>query len=135
MYVFEKKVAVDKKLPVKEQVTNIILGGDKVEEPNTRQTERQRILELRQKTSNNVETVTTSYTNDGKEKKICKKCGEVNSPMANICKACKFKFPLSFVFDSNVSNNYSIHFWDKINKNNTIQMLKNFGSYVKIKNL
>jgi len=125
MYVFEKKI--DKKLPTKEQLP--VLNSEKVEETTTRQTERQRIIEQRQKGSN-TENATVSYTNDGREKKICKKCGEVNSPLSNICKVCKTKFPLSFVFDNSVSSNYSVHFWDKINKNNTIQMLKNFATFV-----
>jgi hypothetical protein len=37
--------------------------------------------------------VTTGYTYSGKDKKICKKCGEVNPFFKNECKICNYKFP------------------------------------------
>lgn len=94
-----------------------------------RQTERQKILEAKQKNINLTESVAVSYTNDGKEKKICKKCGEVNTRSAAECKDCKYKFPLVTHFDINVDQTFSVHFWDKISKNSTIQQLKNFADY------
>lgn len=94
-----------------------------------RQTERQRILEARQKNINLSESVPVSYTNDGKEKKICKKCGEVNMRSAAECRDCKHKFPLVTHFDINVDQTFSVHFWDKISKNSTIQQLKNFADF------
>ena len=94
-----------------------------------RQTERQKILEARQKNINFNESITVSYTYEGKEKKICKKCGEVNLNNAPECRNCKYKFPLVTHFDINVDHNYSVHFWDKISKNSTIQQLKNFADF------
>jgi len=94
-----------------------------------RQTERQKILEAKQKNQNLTESVAVSYTNDGKEKKICKKCGEVNTRCAAECRDCKHKFPLVTHFDINVDQTYSVHFWDKISKNTTIQQLKNFADH------
>jgi hypothetical protein len=120
MFVFEKKV--DKKIIVTKEPNN-------VEKPeDLRQTERQRILELRQKNIN-VNDVAVSYTQEGKEKKSCKKCGEVNVYNANECKSCKYKFPLVNYFDINLNQNYSVHFWDKVNKNSTVQQLKNFQEF------
>ena len=87
------------------------------------QTERQRILSLRQK-SINIEDL-------GKEdKKYCKKCNEINDKKAFICHNCSYKFPIITcfnIYDNNSS--YCVHFWDKINKNNIIQQLKDFGNY------
>ncbi len=97
-----------------------------------RQTERQKILEAKQKNINLSESVAVSYTNDAKEKKICKKCGEVNTRSAAECRDCKHKFPLVTHFDINVDQTFSVHFWDKISKNSTIQQLKNFADYFKI---
>jgi len=94
-----------------------------------RQTERQKILEAKQKNINLTESVAISYTNDKKEKKICKKCGEVNTRSAAECRDCKHKFPLVTHFDINVDQTFSVHFWDKISKNTTIQQLKNFADY------
>jgi hypothetical protein len=84
MYVFEKKIE-------KRQKNDNILNTDKSEEQ--RQTERQKIIELRNKTSNITENVSVACTQEGKEKKICKKCGEVNNAIALDCRICKFKFP------------------------------------------
>ncbi len=94
-----------------------------------RQTERQKILEAKQKNLSLTESVAVSYTNDGKEKKICKKCGEVNTRSAAECRDCKHKFPIITHFDINVDQNYTVHFWDKISKNSTIQQLKNFSDF------
>jgi predicted Zn-ribbon and HTH transcriptional regulator len=115
MFVFEKKI--DK------QKTNVSI----LEEEN-RQTERQRMIELRQKNIN-VDDISVSYTQEAKEKKICKKCGEVNVVIATECKNCKFKFPLISYFDIHMNQNYSLHFWDKIYKNSIVQQLKNFGEF------
>jgi hypothetical protein len=121
MFVFEKKI--DKKIPVvKEANTN---PADKPED--LRQTERQRILELRQKNINVNDF--NPLNQEGKEKKTCKKCGEVNSLITTECKNCKTKFPLINYYDLNLHQNYSIHFWDKINKNSTVQQLKNFQEF------
>lgn len=114
MFVFEKKIE-------KKPSANVV-------EEEVRQTERQRILELRQKNVN-VEDIAVAYTQEGKEKKICKKCGEVNQVISAECKNCKFKFPYISYFDIHMNQNYSIHFWEKINKNSTIQQLKNLGDY------
>ena len=94
----------------------------------SRQTERQRILELKQKNVN-VDDIAISYIQEGKEKKICKKCGEVNLTSATECKDCKFKFPSISYFDVHMNKSYSIHFWHKINKNSTVQQLKNFADF------
>jgi hypothetical protein len=102
-----------------------------LEQPITeefRQTERQRIIELKQKNMN-IEEVAVSYSQEGKEKKICKKCGEVNHSSVLECRACKFKFPAVTYFDLNMDYVYSLNFWHKINKNTTIQQLKNFSDY------
>jgi hypothetical protein len=96
-------------------------------EENQRQTERQKILEAKQKNINITESVPISYTVEGKEKKICKKCGEINTRAASECRDCKHKFPLVTHFDINVDQTFSVHFWDKISKNSTIQQLKNFA--------
>lgn len=85
MYVFEKKQ--EKKIIPKENIP--IDKNDDI----FRQTERQRILELRQKNISYNDN-TASYTQDGKEKKICKRCSEVNVAIATECRSCKSKFPL-----------------------------------------
>jgi RNA polymerase subunit RPABC4/transcription elongation factor Spt4 len=120
MFIFEKKA--DKKILVTKEQNNIEKPED------LRQTERQRILELRQKNIN-VNDMAVSYTQDGKEKKSCKKCGEINTHSSNECRSCKFKFPLVNYFDLNLNQNYSVHFWDKVNKNSTVQQLKNFQEF------
>ena len=96
-------------------------------EENQRQTERQKILEAKQKNININESVPISYSVEGKEKKICKKCGEINTRAASECRDCKHKFPIVTHFDINVDQTFSVHFWDKISKNSTIQQLKNFA--------
>ena len=35
----------------------------------------------------------TEYTYSGRERKSCKKCGEINPFFRNECSKCKFKFP------------------------------------------
>lgn len=115
MFIFEKKI--EKK------------NTEKVEPvlDEFRQTERQRILELRQKNVN-IEDLAMNCS-DSKDKKVCKKCGEINFTTAVECKNCKFKFPFLTYFDKNVNQSYSVNFWDKINRNSTIQQLKNFGEF------
>jgi hypothetical protein len=123
MFVFEKKI--DKKIPVVKDP-----NANPSEKPeDLRQTERQRILELRQKNINVNDNITMSYSQEGKEKKTCKKCGEVNNLIALDCKNCKTKFPVINYYDLNLNQNYSVHFWDKINKNSTVQQLKNFQEF------
>lgn len=115
MYVFEKKL--EKKPSEKIEVQD-----------EFRQTERQRILELRQKNVN-AEEIAVAYSQEGKDKKICKKCSEVNLSSSTECRNCKFKFPVISYFDINLNDSYVIHFWDKINRNSTIQQLKNFSDF------
>jgi len=112
MHIFEKKE--------KKQVEKVDPEIDEF-----RQTERQRILELRQK---NVE-IEDLVGAEVKDKKICKKCGEINFATAIDCKNCKLKFPFITYFDTNVDQTYSVHFWDKINKNSIIQQLKSFSNF------
>jgi ribosomal protein L40E len=116
MFVFEKKL---EKKP-----------SEKVDVPveELRQTERQRILELRQKNVN-VEDIAVAYSQENKDKKICKKCGEVNVSTATDCRNCKFKFPHVSFFDVHLNETYAVHFWDKISRNSTIQQLKNFSDF------
>jgi hypothetical protein len=122
-FIFEKKI--DKKIPVvKDPSAN---PSEKPED--LRQTERQRILELRQKNINVNDGAGLLYAQEGKEKKTCKKCGEVNGIIAIDCKNCKTKFPVINYYDLNLNQNYSVHFWDKINKNSTVQQLKNFQEF------
>ena len=85
MYVFEKKIEKRQKNDNSNQ------NNDKTEEQ--RPTERQKIIELRNKSSNITENVSVACNQEGKEKKICKKCGEVNNAIAIDCRICKFKFP------------------------------------------
>jgi ribosomal protein L40E len=115
MFIFEKRVekkTIEKVEPVLDEF---------------RQTERQRILELRQKNVN-IEDLALSYS-ETKDKKVCKKCGEINMTTAVECKNCKYKFPFITYFDKSVNQSYSVHFWDKINRNSTVQQLKNFGDF------
>ena len=112
MYVFEKKI---------EKKQGSVENGE-----DLRQTERQKILEMRQKNVN-VDDIAVSFIQEGK--KVCKKCAELNLAVASECRSCKFKFPVVSFFDLNIDQNYSVHFWDKINKNSTIQQLKNFGNH------
>jgi len=91
------------------------------------QTERQRILSLRQKSINIEEN---NLSNQKDDKKICKKCGEINEKKAFICHNCGYKFPIITCFNIYDNNSvYCIHFWDKINKNHIIQQLKDFGNF------
>jgi ribosomal protein L40E len=114
MYVFEKKV--EKKSNNEEKIDD------------SRQTERQKILELRQKNIN-VDELSVTFSQEGREKKVCKKCGEMNATTSAECKICKYKFPLISFFEANVNMGYAYHFWNKVNKNSTVQQLKNFSDY------
>lgn len=91
----------------------------------TKPTERQKLLELKQKDKDPIESFTLTY-NEAKEKKICGKCGELNGMIALQCKKCSSKFPVCDYFDLKLQENFAINFWDKINKHNTLQQLKNF---------
>jgi ribosomal protein L40E len=114
MFVFEKKV--EKKSNNEEKLDD------------SRQTERQKILELRQKNIN-VDELSVTFSQEGREKKVCKKCGELNAAATAECKNCKFKFPLISFFDANMNLGYAYHFWNKVNKNSTVQQLKNFPDF------
>lgn len=83
MFIFEKKL--DKKFVVSKE-------SAPAQDELVRQTDRQRILELRQKNIG-VSESTIAYMSEKKEKKSCLKCGEVNLMNAIECKSCKFKFP------------------------------------------
>jgi len=54
------------------------------------------------------------YCYSGREKKICKKCGEANSFFKNECFKCKFKFPKTRGIHSSGlhSDSYTLYFWD-----------------------
>lgn len=109
------------------------------QQPNEDQlTERQRILQLRQKNINIEGNYMNILCSEGfdeiikKEKKTCKKCGEINEKISLSCKNCGYKFPVIScynVYNGNLS--YCIHFWDKLNKNHIIQQLKPFTNFFK----
>lgn len=102
--------------------------------------ERQRTLSLRQK-SINIEEGNT-------DEKICKKCTEINDKINLYCVKCGEKFPIvscldtsninlnninnddeSTMINNQINNNYSVYFFEKINKNHIISQLKDFGEY------
>jgi ribosomal protein L40E len=114
MYVFEKKI--EKKANNEEKIDD------------SRQTERQKILEFRQKNIN-VDELSVTFSQEGREKKVCRKCGEMNATSAGECKNCKHKFPLTSFSDANVNLGYAHHFWNKVNKNSTVQQLKKFSEF------
>lgn len=136
MFVYEKK-NIEKKI-ISIGNPNLTLGkemflgenvvlppSDAINKFETKPTERQRLLELKSKDQNPIESFTLAY-NEAKEKKVCKKCGELNGMIAIQCRKCTNKFPVCDYFDLKLQENYAINFWDKINKHNTIQQLKNF---------
>lgn len=98
-------------------------------------TDRQRTLHLRQKNisidnNNNSEFIREMQNAMSREKKICKKCGEVNDKLTSTCKNCSYRFPIISCY--NIYDNsscYCVHFWDKLNKNHIIQQLKTFSSF------
>lgn len=122
---------------------------------NANLTERQRILQLRQKNINidsfpgnsshfnnslsssnilsqNMQGEYYYNINDSNIKKTCKKCGEVNDKANRSCKNCNYKFPIISCYNIYNNNfNYCVHFWDKMNKNHIIQQLKPFTSLFK----
>ena len=60
-------------------------------------------------------------------KKLCKKCNEINNKSNLICKNCNYKFPIITCYDIyNNNNTFCTNFWDKINKNNIISQIKDF---------
>lgn len=116
MQIFERKI---------EKKTQSITETEKVDD--LRQTDRQRILELRQKNISIDDAESDSQIE--KDNKVCKKCGEVNPIVSNECKECRYKFPIIHNYDITTNQNYSIHFWEKINKNQIIQQLKTFSDF------
>ena len=122
----------------------IILNNNKTEENNKINliNERQRILSLRQKSINIEE--------GNNDEKICKKCNEINDKMSLYCIKCGEIFPIvtcldttninnnysnnndeSYMINEQINNNYSVYFFEKINKNHIISQLKDFGNYFK----
>lgn len=93
-------------------------------------TDRQRILQLRQKNINIENHDMFDINGSSKEKKVCKKCGEINDKHCTVCKNCSYKFPIITCYNIyNNSGSYCVHFWDKLNKNHIIQQLKTFTSF------
>ena len=45
------------------------------------------------------ERIINGYSYSGKERKGCKKCGEVNPFFKNECKVCNYKFPKTYTFN------------------------------------
>ena len=139
----EKSNSLVNKEEIKKKLNTNINNNNKVIEENNKinlLNERQRILSLRQKSINIEE--------GNADEKICKKCNEINEKINLYCIKCGEKFPIVTCLDSTninsniynnddessminnqINNNYSVYFFEKINKNHIISQLKDFGNY------
>lgn len=74
----------------------------------------------------------TDYSYSGKERKVCKKCGEVNPFFRNECSKCRFKFPKTRgLHNSSLSSDsYTLYFWDMLHSDPLFSSIGEVNDYL-----
>ena len=78
--------------------------------------------------------ISNEYTFSGRERKVCKKCSEVNPFFKNECQKCNFKFPKTRgLHNSSLSSdNYTLYFWDMLHSEPLFSSLNRLNDFVRI---